>query len=85
MRTFSTGFCFLSGCCLTIHICGTAAVSILLPIGTDHCWGKLTHDRSSGIVTKPIRSQFCSAINNPGIWEHDTLALKYVDTRVIVL
>lgn len=85
MRTFATGFCFLSGCGLTMRMCGTAAVSNLLPLCTDHSWGKLVHDRSSGIVTKPIRSQFCSAIYNPVIWEHDPLSLRYVVTRVIVL
>lgn len=75
VKTFSTGFCFLSGCGLIMQIWGAAALSILLPLGTDHCWGKLKQVKLSGTALKPIKIQCWRTIGKPIIWEHDPLAL----------
>lgn len=55
---------------------GATALSILLPLGTDRCWGKLVQVKLSGTALKPIKIQCGRAISKPIIWEHDPLAMK---------
>lgn len=81
VKTFSTDFCFLSGCGLKMHFFlggGQLYFQSCIPLVQTVVQAifKLVQVKLLGTALKPIEIQCWRAISKPKIWEHDPLALK---------